>query len=367
MSAPRGQGGDTLRNATTRPMKIAKWLFDRRACPREQSTFWHVVSTDPLIIYVQGWVHHVVRIHRLLAGRRAYLLRGAVGSDERPRRARRWAKYYGPARRHYPEHTVHFLVNSRSATDAFVQLGLPAVFCNQNGLLDERLFTVCSDVTREFDAVLNSQMEAVKRNELASEVESLAVITYRIDVQPEYFKRIRALLGHAAWLNFESGDYAWIPPAEMSRQLSRARVGLILSASEGANYATVEYLLSGLPVVSTRSEGGRDVFFDPDYVMVVDDDPAAVAAGVRELVARRLDPEEIRRRTLAKVLEFRGVFIDLVQRICDEAGVARDVRAEWSERYFNKLIRWQSLTALREQAGEGALGEARRELGAGRQ
>ena len=37
---------------------------------------------------------------------------------------------------------------------------------------------------------------------------------------------------------------------------------------EGANYSSSEYLLCGLPVVSTESSGGRDYWFD-DYNSII--------------------------------------------------------------------------------------------------
>ncbi len=116
-----------------------------------------------------------------------------------------------------------------------------------------------------------------------------------------------------------------------------------MSAVEGANYATVEYMLTGLPVVSTESIGGRSEFFDDDYVKVVDADPKAVARGVREMIDRDIDPELIRRRTLEKVERHRSVFVDLLQGFCDEDGVLRDMRAEWPTYFFNKMMVWQKL------------------------
>ena len=50
---------------------------------------------------------------------------------------------------------------------------------------------------------------------------------------------------------------------EVNNFLNQCKVGIILSEVEGANYASIQYLLAGLPVVSTKSKGGRDVFFDP--------------------------------------------------------------------------------------------------------
>lgn len=103
-----------------------------------------------------------------------------------------------------------------------------------------------------------------------------------------------------------------LPPREVSREYNRARVGLCLSALEGGNYSTTEYMLCGLPVVSTRSDGGREHFLDPEVSRIVEDDARAVAQAVAELIARRIPPQVVRLRALVKLREIREDFILLV-------------------------------------------------------
>lgn len=331
-------------------MNPLKLLFDTQASPEDRGTFWHMVSERPIIFYLQGPLKRVVFVHRALERKRAYLLRGPIGCEEHPKYSRRWRRYFGLASRFYPEHKVTFLCNTKGVSDTFRRAGLPSVFFNQNSLLDERIYKVMRNVPKEFDAVYNAQMERVKRYYLAVHVKRLALITYRIESQPRYYKSIRRILHQASWLNFESGWWKRLPDAQVAFHLNRARVGLILSKAEGANYATVEYMLCGLLVVSTKCSGGREEFFDEDYVKVVDATPQAVADGVDELIARRIDPDYIRRKTIEKMQAHREVFITLLQRICDREGIRRAVREEWPSIFFNKLLRWRSLGELKELA-----------------
>lgn len=53
---------------------------------------------------------------------------------------------------------------------------------------------------------------------------------------------------------------AFLPPAQVCAALNRGEVGLALSELEGACWASTEYLLCGLPVVSTPCSGGREVW-----------------------------------------------------------------------------------------------------------
>ena len=80
----------------------------------------------------------------------------------------------------------------------------------------------------------------------------------------------------------------------MNRVYNQAAVGLCLSAVEGAMYSSMEYLMAGLPIVSTPSLGGRDVYFDPDYCLIVEPEPAAIRRAVERLRDRAIPREEIR-------------------------------------------------------------------------
>jgi glycosyltransferase involved in cell wall biosynthesis len=88
--------------------------------------------------------------------------------------------------------------------------------------------------------------------------------------------------------------------------------GLILSKIEGVCRASSEYLLTGLPVVSTPSKGGRDVWYDKDNSLIVDPDECQVAEAVAEFMARPRDPSSIRDRYLNLAKEFRHRFRDEV-------------------------------------------------------
>jgi hypothetical protein len=106
-------------------------------------------------------------------------------------------------------------------------------------------------------------------------------------------------------------------------------------------YASIQYLLAGLPVVTTRSLGGRDVFFDQEYVATVDDRAEAVRLGVEELIRRDIPPGVIRAKTLARIAVQRSALIAIVQRIYDEEGEGRDFSAEWPALFHHKMLRHQ--------------------------
>lgn len=211
--------------------------------------------------------------------------------------------------------------------------GADVRFINKNAFTREDQFCIQPDVDTEYDAIMNARTIRVKRVELARLVDNLAMITV-VDNEA-YFEEMKALLEGAAWLNFRGGEYTYFSRTEVATALNRARTGLILSAVEGTNRASIEYLLCGLPVVSTPSEGGRDVFFDEDYCAIVEPTAEAVRQGVQRMLAQDVGPEEIRDRTLRRVREHRARLLDLAGELAGrELGVDVD---EWLDRFPRDL------------------------------
>ncbi len=230
----------------------------------------------------------------------------------------------------YPNHRLRFICNTSEETKLLVDLGLPAVFLNKNFMVSDRMFRPLPEIKVEFDAIYNARFIPEKRHELAAAIPRVGYIAY-IDVEDrrrEQFRRLhQLLLAHNpdhVLLNALADDL----PATMSHDqvnaaLGRGAVGLILSEVEGSSYASMEYLLAGLPVVSTPSKGGRDVFFDPEYCIVCEPDPAAVRDAVAELRARNIPREVVRARTLAKIQPERERFLVMVDDLIEELGGER--------------------------------------------
>jgi glycosyltransferase involved in cell wall biosynthesis len=245
-------------------------------------------------------------------------------------------------RRCYPKHHFIHLCNTLPQLDIFRAVGLEAFFCPQNALVDERLFLPLSTVPKKFDAVYDARLKRYKRHSLARDIESLALIyAFDTDIDDhDCAEQIRRQLPHAHFFNHPGPDtYQALSPEEVNVCLNSSRVGLCLSAVEGTMYASIQYLLCGLPVVSTTSKGGRDIFFDEVCARIVDPDPGAVKEGVQDMVKRAVRPGDIRARTLEKLRRHRGAFIAAVQDIYDREGVRRIFEVEWNHVFFNKLFR----------------------------
>jgi glycosyltransferase involved in cell wall biosynthesis len=208
-------------------------------------------------------------------------------------------------------------------------LGEAAFLSVKTCAVSEHVFTPLPGLAKPYSAIYNAQLVAWKRHDLSLAVDRCAFIFYRAGYGSSSAEEERDLIkrhgehapGHRFVNHFDAdGVPVRMPPDEVNLHLNSAHVGLCLSETEGAMYASVEYMLAGLAVASTPNRGGRDHFFDDDFCLTVDADAEDVRRGVQELISRRLDPDEINRRTLEKLQAERSRFTQLLNDIRTESG-----------------------------------------------
>lgn len=145
-----------------------------------------------------------------------------------------------------------------------ISKGFSSVLLNHNALLDYNKFLFEINPDRKFLAVINSRPFWWKRVYLCKGIKGIA-----------YIKGEDWAKDESSWTDWKSSDFDYlaekIPPKKVSEIYQNSKMGLILSGNtgentqklnEGANYSTGEYLLSGLPVVTTPSQGGREYWLN---------------------------------------------------------------------------------------------------------
>jgi glycosyltransferase involved in cell wall biosynthesis len=230
--------------------------------------------------------------------------------------------------------SLHFMTNSPDEERVLRSCGLPTALVNHNAYIDERVF-VPTGAAKEYDAVYTAQMQPFKRLHLATQVPSLFVVTYgdKSTSGGEY-----DLPGFVPELAHAEYNRRWLGFDEINDVYNRSRVGLALSAVEGAMLAAVEYMLAGLPLVSTPCRGGRELFFDDRFVAIVQPTARHVAEGVCELIRRQVDPGVVRNITLERLRVHRYAMCAYVQQVIrDRGGAAPDV-----ERLYETLFDGES-------------------------
>lgn len=223
-----------------------------------------------------------------------------------------------------------FLANSPLEKNTLIEHGYNAEFCHQNAFLDEKNYPLQRSLKKVYDAIYIARLSPFKRHALAVKVEKLRLIGDYHQHEDEYFSEIMASLSHANWERK-------VLASKVFKEIGQARVGLCLSQEEGAMFVSTEYLLCGIPIVSTKARGGRCELFDEYSCLIVDDSPDAVKKGVEEMKRRELSPVQIREKVLAQINSHREKFILIIQRIYDKKSVGRDFMKEWPDVFYHKF------------------------------
>ena len=192
-----------------------------------------------------------------------------------------------------PRAEVTVLCNTPLEVERFAERGVKSVFCHQNAFLDESRYLLLPG-RRRFDAVYLARLTPVKRHLLLEPIVSgrillagAKVLDHQRDYAQEGRDRLRAATIVAAFRGLD-----------VSSLLCSACCGLMLSPREGANFATGEYALCGLPIVNTPSIGGRELLSPAAYRTDVPAEAPAIAEAIARWVKNPPDPKAVRRAFL---------------------------------------------------------------------
>jgi hypothetical protein len=222
-----------------------------------------------------------------------------------------------------------FLFNSDIEKENFERNGFGGEVIPQNSWIDEDLIMRPLPIDKLYRAIYVARRSAFKRHMLASKVEGLALVA------GINHGNVLAPLPDHVYINATP-----LSPDEVCQKINQSVCGLLLSAVEGASFASSEYLLCGIPVVSTPSHGGRDIWYNDYNSIVCNADPDSVAAAVSHFEKVRPDANKIRWMHIDLALKFRRRFILQLSRIFLESGV-RDVDPEeyFRANFFHKMRR----------------------------
>jgi glycosyltransferase involved in cell wall biosynthesis len=235
------------------------------------------------------------------------------------------------------------MANTEYEAALLSQAGVPNIVANNSIFLDERIYAPPSSPNagpRRHDAAYIARLDPFKRHELAAGIRSL-VLMYGMSPGEDY-ERVKRILPHAHFANHErhGGHYDVLSQSAVCEILNRSRIGLCLSALEGAMRAAIEYALCGLAVVSTHSVGGRERFLIGPHVRMVDDDSDAVARAVAELKAKAFNPIAIREHTGRLIAFDRHNFLQSANRIAARELGRHDLFRSFAP-FTNGSVRWR--------------------------
>lgn len=224
---------------------------------------------------------------------------------------------------HLSGRSHHLMVNAFDEDVVRQRFLVQGTHLNHNFYINESIYTVL-DEPKVYDAIYTAQLVAFKRHELAKKIEKLIIISYGGDL-------------HAFCPELKHADFnrEFLPRPELARKYNQSHVGLCLSEIEGPMLAACEYLLCGIPVVTTPSKGGRDEFFDEQNCIIVPPEPEAVALAVERWKKHPPDPHQIRKQILKQFSLLRREYCIYISKLIERGGGGKNDPEKLMEIYFN--------------------------------
>jgi hypothetical protein len=255
-------------------------------------------------------------------------------------------KILNAARR--PEN-MYFLSNDRESVYIRSRNGARNCFLiHKNAWSCHTRFHIMENVEYKYDAVKNGRLAKFKRHYLARKVGEECKLALVCGQHAKIDIDVSEIPPHA-YINRNH-----LGPHNVCEILNQSRVGLALSAVEGCCFASTEYLLCGLPVVSTKSRGGRDVWYNRWNSVIVEDDEEAVLDGVKYFLKNPPDRQKIRQQAIDEQMIMRGLFVQhIMQPILDEIGAPHNAREVFDriDLHLHAAFRgkiWRNIDEVRE-------------------
>jgi len=202
------------------------------------------------------------------------------------------------------------MYNSMSEQSIGSHYGLNGELINHNAWINEDFFKI-SNREIKYDALYIARRSSFKRHMLASKIKKLALVAGSHNLGDEPCEIPDCINDPNKKLNRD----------EIVKICGESACGLCLSEIEGAARCSSEYLLCGLPVVSTFSDGGRDIWYTTNNSIVCNDSDESVLEAVEKVKSKNLNREQIRSEHLMLSHFFRKRFIQHINSLFSRYGV----------------------------------------------
>ncbi len=236
-------------------------------------------------------------------------------------------------KKEFSDINIYFLCSSQTELDNYAKIGQKGAICSHNAFLHPSRYKVLN-CERKFDAIYLARITPFKRYELAMKVPSLLMIGDYKENEAQYAKNILdSRPKNCAWIRKVRGIFVY-------KYMNMAKVGLCLSAAEGAMFSCAEYGLSGLPIVSTKSLGGRQFSVSEKYTHIIQsDEPTAddVAKAVRGMIDENFNHEDVRLATIEVLKGQIANYSTLVRTIFDSTKEGDESNFKMAMKFPHKL------------------------------
>jgi hypothetical protein len=215
------------------------------------------------------------------------------------------------------EFNIVILANSLEEKNFFEKkVSCDVLFCNHNAFLDEKKYIIYNSLHKKYDMVIDSAFHEYKNVNVAKKIQNTIHIGYF-----KYDKRNtddKVIPNFGTLVNFKNGEYTKLDKQLINVYYNQSLMGGLFSECEGACFASSQYLLCGLPVISIKSVGGRDIWYNEHNSIICENNEDSVYEAVElaksKIVSGEFNREKIRDLHLKQMDEHRNTLIEYINK-----------------------------------------------------
>jgi glycosyltransferase involved in cell wall biosynthesis len=182
-------------------------------------------------------------------------------------------------------------------------------FINKNCFIDESIFKIEENIIKEEKGIYVTALKQKKRIHLCKDINEINLIA-NYSQEPEQHINLNGI-------NIINKEF--IKKHDLYKYYNKALFGCIFSIQDCSSNVSCEYLLSGLPVLTTRSSGGRNIWYNKYNHILIEPNQNSLKEAIslcKEKIEKGIfNSELIRRKQLKLMLDFRFKFNKLISQI----------------------------------------------------
>lgn len=183
------------------------------------------------------------------------------------------------------------------------------IFCNQNAFLNENNFNIDYNNEIKYDLVVDSCFTLYKNVNICNKISNTIHIGYIKPTRPLLIPTFGTLANYDTFNRYKKLNKKLI-----CNIYNQSYVAGIFSLEEGACFASTQYLLAGLPVISTKSIGGRDIWYNSNNSIICENNEndcyKCFQIAKEKLINGEFNRINIRNNTVELMNKHRNIFIE---------------------------------------------------------
>jgi len=238
------------------------------------------------------------------------------------------SKYTLKIAKHNPYDKTIILANTIEEKEFFEnKTDCDVLFCNNNAFLDENMFTIQKDTVKVYDLMLNNKFTCTKNTAYGKLCNNVIHVGYYTEEKYNFpkFGYYANFNNQPNDYNFNKKDYIFLNGNQINTYINQSVAGGIFTNREGACRASSEYSLCGVPVISTASKGGRDIWYDSYNSIICEPNERSVYDCLQIIKNRTINPELIRESHLKIADQHKTTLVDYV---IDELNLPHDTKTK---------------------------------------